>query len=197
VNIGIDADGVLTDMSAFYFEYGEKFFKRKPSNLAGYSISEIFECSKKQEFKFGLKYFIKYCKECPPRVNCAEIIKQFNADGHNLYEITARKFVTMKNPLGGYSRWLFESWLKRYEMNFKEIFYCSESNSPVDKLKGCKRYELDIMIDDRPSVALFLAENGIKVLMYNAGYNQDVEHENIMRVDNWEAVYRIISELTC
>ena len=79
----------------------------------------------------------------------------------------------------------------------KEIFYCSESNSPVDKLKGCKRYELDIMIDDRPSVALFLAENGIKVLMYNAGYNQDVEHENIMRVDNWEAVYRIISELTC
>ena len=59
MNIGIDADGVLTDMSAFYFEYGERFFKRKPSDTAGYSISEIFGCSEKQEFKFGLKYFIK------------------------------------------------------------------------------------------------------------------------------------------
>ena len=197
MNIGIDADGVLTDMSAFYFEYGERFFKRKPSDTAGYSISEIFGCSEKQEFKFGLKYFIKYCKDCPPRANCTQIIQQLNADGHNLYEITPRKFVTMNNPLGWYSRSLFESWLKRYGMNFNEIFYCSESNSPSDKLNGCKRFGINVMIDDRPNVALFLAEAGIKVLLFDAGYNQEVEHENILRITNWIDIYQEISKLTC
>lgn len=196
MRIGVDADGVLTDLSKFYFEQGELFFKRRPSNLEGYSISEIFECSPNQEFRFGLRYFAKYCKDCPPRANCVETITKLNTDGHGLYEITARKFVTMKNPLGWYSRHLFESWLKQHGMEFRKIYYCSESNSPVDKLKGCKQFNIDIMIDDRPNVALFLAENGIKVLLYDARYNQNVEHQNIVRAANWVDIYRKIVELT-
>lgn len=192
LRIGIDADGVLTDMSKFYFEQGERYFKRKPSNPEGYSISEIFDCSSKQEFRFGLRHFVKYCKDCPPRANCVESIIKLNADGHELYEITARKFVTMKNPLGWYSRHLFESWLKQHEMEFKEIFYCSESNSSVDRLNGCKQFNIDVMIDDRPNVALFLAENGIRVLLFDSRYNQNVEHMNIVRVADWEDIYQEI-----
>lgn len=196
MKIGIDADGVLTDMSQYYLVYGEKYFKRKPSDLSGYSVRDIFGCTSKQEFRFGLKYFIKYCKKWPPREHCAEVIDRLNRDGHQLYEITARKFVTMKNPLGWYSRHLFESWLKHYKMNFEDIFYCSESSSPTDKLNGCRRYDVKVMIDDRPNVALFLAENGIKVLLFDAPYNKDVVHQNIVRVADWEDIYRKIGEIT-
>ena len=90
MNIGIDADGVLTDMSAYICEYGEKYFNRKPSNLDGYSTAEIFGCSDKDEFRFGLRYFFTYCKKWPPRKNCSAVISKLNDDGHQLYEITAR-----------------------------------------------------------------------------------------------------------
>ena len=65
------------------------------------------------------------------------------------------------------------------------------------QIKGCKRYDIDVMIDDRPNVALFLAEAGIKVLLFDAGYNQEVEHENILRITNWIDIYQEISKLTC
>lgn len=196
MKIGIDADGVLTDMSKFYLEKGKEYFKGEPSNPNGYSIADIYGCTNKQEFRFGLKYFVKYCKECPPRESCTDTIAKLNNDGHQLYEITARKFVTMKNPLGWYSRRLFESWLKRNEIRFEDIFYCSESLSPADKLSGCKRYGIEVMIDDRPNVALSLAENGIMVLLFEAPYNRSVTHQNIVRVADWEDIYRKIRELT-
>lgn len=193
--IGVDCDGVLTDMSAYIYEYGEKYFKRKPSNLNGYSAAEIFDCSDKEELKFGLCHFFTYCKKCPPRSRAVETISKLNNDGHELYEITARKFVTIHNPLGWYSRFLYEKWLKKHCFIFKDIFYCSESNAPVDKLNGCLKYSVDLMIDDKPDVALYLANNGIIVLLFDTRYNQNINHENIIRVYDWNDIYVKIAEI--
>lgn len=195
MRIGIDCDGVLTDISKCICEYGERWFKRKPGNLAGYNTSEIFGCSQKEEFQFGLHYFFKYCKEWPPRENAVEIIAMLQQDGHQLYEITARNFTTLKNPLGWYSKYVFRSWLKQNKIAIDKIFYCSEHNSPEDKLKGCQFYDVDLMIDDKPEVAIHLANNGITVLLFDAPYNQDVLGERIMRVMNWNDVYKTIRDI--
>lgn len=195
MRIGIDADGVLTDMTAFNIEYGERYFKRPPKDPTGYSAETIFGCTTKEEFRFGLRYFLTYCKKWPPRVNCSSIIAKLNADGHELYEITARKFVTSKHPLGWYVRRIFKKWLKKHGLNFKGIFYCSESNSPSDKLDGCRRFEVDVMIDDKPEVVYFLAKQGIRVLLFDAPYNQEVSGGNIIRVMNWEDVYKEIEKI--
>lgn len=48
------------------------------------------------------------------------------------------------------------------------------------------------MIFDRPEIVLYLAEKGIRVLMMDAPYNQDVQHENIVRVFGWKDVYEKI-----
>ncbi len=194
MKIGIDADGVLTDMTAFNLEYGKRFFKREPENLAGYSVEDIFCCTSKDEFRFGLRYYTTYCKKWPPRDDCPPVVQKLNSDKHELYEITARKFATMNNPLGWYVRKMFCKWLKEYELDFKDIYYCSESNSPRDKLKGCRRFNIDIMIDDKPEVAYFLAEQGIPVLLFDAPYNQDVRGNNIIRVMNWDDIYREINK---
>ncbi len=81
-------------------------------------------------------------------------------------------------------------------MRFEDIFYCSESSFSTDKFNGCRRYDVKVMIDGRPNVALFLAENGIKVLLFDAPYNKDVVHQNIVRVADWEDIYRKIGEMT-
>ncbi len=193
--IGVDCDGVLTDMSAYIYEYGEKWFKRKPVNLDGCNTSEIFACTEKEEFRFGLRYFFTYCKKWPPREGASEIISNLHNDGHILYEITARKFVTMHNPLGWYSRYLYEHWLQKHDFRFDDIFYCSENKACKDKLTGCRKFSVDIMIDDRSDVALYLADNGIRVLLFDTRYNQRTSHENIIRVYSWNDVYKKISEM--
>ncbi len=192
--IGVDADGVLTDMSGFNYKYGEIFFGHKPVDPEGYTTAEIFGVSRLKEFAFGLKYFYEYCMKLPPREQSVSVNGRLISEGHKLYEITARKFAVMKNPLGMLSRYLFKKWITKNGFHFEDIFFCSESNTPSEKLNFCKRISADIMIDDKPDVALLLADNGITVLLFDAPYNQNVRHENITRVFGWEDIYRIIAK---
>lgn len=190
--IGVDADGVLTDMSGFNYKYGENFFGHKPVDYAGYTTAEIFGESKIREFFFGLRHFYDYCSRLEPRENAADVCRKLTSEGHSLYEITARKFSTMKNPLGSLSRRLFRDWIKKNSLPFKEIFFCSEKNTPPQKLEYCRKISADIMIDDKPDVALYLAENGVRVLLFDAPYNQFVEHKNITRVKSWNEIYNLV-----
>ncbi len=81
-------------------------------------------------------------------------------------------------------------------MRSEDIFVRSKSSSTTDKFNGCRRYDVKVMIDARPNVVLFLAENGIKVPLFDAPYNKDVVHQNIVRVADWEDIYRKIGEMT-
>ena len=63
MNIGIDTDGVLTDLYAYNYSIGKKALKREPDNPMGYDVREMYGLSEKQEFRIGLKYFFKYCKK--------------------------------------------------------------------------------------------------------------------------------------
>ncbi len=192
--IGVDADGVLTDMNAFYIESGTKFFKRKPTHPEAYSIKEMFDCSSFMELLFGLFYFQKYCKKYVARENATMVIQKLNQEGHLLHEITARKFVTDRHILGSYSRNMFETWTNKQEMNFESYQYCSEEFSPRDKWIACHKLSVDVMIEDKPEVALNLADHGIQVLLFDAPYNKDVKHENITRVSNWQEVYEKVHD---
>lgn len=193
--VGVDADGVLVDMSAFNIRDGKKFFKKEPVNPDAYSPMEIFGVTKEEEFKFGLKYFLSYINKEPARENASLIINKLNEEGYELHEITARKFTTMNNWFGEYNRNAFIKWLDKNEMQFKSIQFCSEENTPIEKLIACIKLLVDVMVEDKPDVALFLAQNGIKVLLFDAPYNQELNHPNMIRVYNWDQVYERISEL--
>ena len=193
MNIGIDTDGVLTDLYTYNYSIGKKALKREPDNPTGYDIREMYGLSEKQEFRIGLKYFFKYCKKWPPREGAVEVIERLNADGHQLYEITARKFVTKKNLLGKYSKYLLFRWYKRHGMRFKEIILCSEEHSPEEKLAGCIRSGVTLMIEDKPEVVELLDKNNIRVLMFDAPYNREVKGENVTRVKSWEEVEKEIA----
>lgn len=194
--IGVDADGVLTDMQEFNYQCGKKFFKKEIVNPAGYSVKEIFHVGQLAEFFYGLIYLPKYCKYYPPRAGAASVLSQLVAEGNSIHEITARKFVTWKNFLGRCSKKWFMEWCTENGFEFSSITFCSEKDGPQDKYKACKRLEVDIMIDDRPEIVLYLAERGIKVLMVDAPYNQEVHHENIRRVQSWNEIYQILKNET-
>lgn len=193
--LGVDADGVLLDTFDFNLREGLKFFKKKLINPNGYDAMEMFGLTKKEETLYGLKVFPKYITKEPPRAGASEIIQKLNQEGDLLHEITARKFATLRNPLGAYVRYAFEKWLKKHKMFFKTIEYCSEENTPRDKLMACFKLSVDVMIEDKPDVALYLAQNGIKVLLFDAPYNQELNHENIIRVHDWYEIYGEIQKI--
>lgn len=188
--IATDADGVLTDMSGFNFVYGERFFGHKPTDPSGYTTAEIFGESKRREFLFGLRHFYDYCSRLSPRENAVEVCNRLG----KVYVITARKFSTQRTPLGALSRRLFRKWADKNGFDFADIFYCSEVDTPPQKLSYCRRISADVMIEDNVKTALFLAENGIRVLLFDAPYNQGISHENIVRVFSWEDIFELIKE---
>lgn len=192
--IATDADGVLTDMSGFNFVYGERFFGHAPTDPSGYTTAEIFGESKRREFLFGLRHFYDYCSRLSPRENAVEVCGKLCSGGNELYVITARKFSTQHTPLGALSRRLFRKWVEKNDFRFNDIFYCSEVGTPPQKLGFCRRISADIMIEDNGDTALYLAENGIKVLLFDAPYNQDISHENIVRIFSWNDIFAVLAE---
>lgn len=192
--IGVDADGVLTDMQEFNFQCGKEYFKKGIVNPEGYSVKEIFGVGKWAELFFGLKYFPWYCKAYPPRENAVKILNRLKEEGHTIHEITARKFVTQKSLLGKCSKKWFLNWCKENGFSFDSITFCSEKTGPQDKYDACKKYGVEVMIDDRPEIVLYLAGQGIPVIMIDAPYNQKVQHENVMRVHDWSEVYEVLRE---
>lgn len=188
--IATDADGVLTDMSGFNFVYGKRFFGHEPTNPSGYTTAEIFGESKRREFLFGLRHFYDYCSRLSPRENAVEVCNELG----KVYVITARKFSTQRTPLGALSRHLFRKWTEKNGFDFADIFYCSEVDTPPQKLSYCRQISADVMIEDNVKTALYLADNGIRVLLFDAPYNQGISHQNIVRVFSWEEIFELIKE---
>lgn len=193
--VGVDADGVLTDMHSFNLRDGKKYLKKEPVNPDEYYTRDIFNISEKEEFLYGLKGGLnRYCKKEPPMQDSVDVVNNLYKKGVRFHEITARKFATKKNILGKYYRNLFENWLEKHNFSFSSIEYCSEKNSKRDKLLACKKLGVDYMIEDKVDVALYLAQNGVKVLLMDAAYNKKLYHENITRVFNWKEIEKILEE---
>lgn len=187
--VGCDIDGTVVDMSAFNIREGKKFFKKDPVEPNAYSPKEMYGISNYQEILFGLAVFNKYCMLEPPMKNAIEVNNSSIKNGDEWHIITARKFTTFRNAFGLIYRNMFEKWAKKFSLGFQSIQYCSEKFSPRDKLIACKKLNVDIMIEDKPDVALCLAENGISVLLVDAPYNKNLDNiSNITRVNNWEDI---------
>ena len=60
MNIGIDIDGVLTDIRSFQIKKGQTFFKKKLVNKKGFTIKEMFDCSDEESKKFWTRYLLEY-----------------------------------------------------------------------------------------------------------------------------------------
>jgi len=203
--VGCDADGILTNLSDFNLREGAKVYKQELIDPNAYDMREMFANLKPVKLipkvvvtakAFGI--FKRYCKEEPPREGVAETIEELSNDGCEFHSITARKFAT--NPvLGKLSRSWFTNWLKKFNIKFSSIQFCSESDekdrTALEKYMACRKLGVDVMIEDKPDVALYLATHGIKVIMVNAPYNLTTEHENIIHVDNWIEVKEHLKKL--
>lgn len=195
MNIGIDVDGVLTNLENYQLKYGKKYFgEDAPIHETEIDIKEIFGCTKAEREKFWIKYIWKYCLQEPSRSNAAVTIQKLKEEGHKIHIITSRAHVMEDNVVGKLFRKMLYDWLEKEKIPYDSITLCSERGSEIDKKIACEAKKIDVMIDDKKENVETLSKI-TNVLCFDAKYNQECNGENITRVSNWNQIYNEINRL--
>ena len=117
MRIGVDIDGVLTDLSSFLFDYAIDFYKEKGIDMVnprGYEVKEMFNITEDLVYEFWVKYLPKYFS-MPPRRKAAEIIKKLQMEGNYIVIISARGSGKDEDTLGKEStEYVTDKWLSMY-----------------------------------------------------------------------------------
>ena len=75
-------------------------------------------------------------------------------------------------------------------MDFKLIYSSNHYSGMegVTKAEICSNEGIDFMIEDSPEYASQIANEGIRVFLLNKPWNEGLDHEKVIRADNWKEV---------
>ncbi|MGL5311779.1 MAG: 5' nucleotidase, NT5C type [Peptostreptococcaceae bacterium] len=179
LNICIDIDGTITSPYHFIPYLNEIYNKNvKEEECNTYDWEVLYNVSMDEILhKLHNDYMHSY-EEAEIVANAKNIIEDLK-NNHNVYFVTARDNNLQNTTL----KWLETRGFSQIEVYLLGSHY---------KIEKAKELNCDIFIEDSPSNAMDLAGAGMKVLLIDTYYNQDVEHENITRVNNWIEIERYI-----
>ena len=183
MKIGIDIDGVLTDIEKWQLDYGSKFY------YENYNKEKIFNSDIKCDDLFWDKYFKEYSINVEARKFASEVISKLKQDGYEIYIITARgSFLSHSSNVMSKeeNEQIVKDWLQK-----NKIYYDSLIFSPEDKLDICIKNNINMMIEDKTDNINKISDK-IPVICFNAGYNEECKGENIYRVYTWYDIYNTI-----
>lgn len=191
MRIGIDIDGVLTDIEKWQLDYGGKFFAKYNKSVLdkdGYEISEIFNVSDELDRQFWNEYLYEYVTKEPSRKFANEVIKKLRDSGNEIYIITARTLTDKDTEDGQRMRKIVIDWLKQENIIYDKIIF-----APEDKLQTCLDNNIDVMIEDKASNIKKISTK-LPVICFHAGYNKNCKNNNIYRVYTWYDIYTLIKD---
>lgn len=196
MRIGIDIDGVLTDVERWQLDYGSKFYyeryQKEIVDFEGYDTNQIFNVDDKLDEEFWRKYFKEYSLNVEARKFASEVIDKLKQDGHQIYIITARgSFLSHSADVMSIeeNQQIVLNWLKNNHINYDKIIF-----SPEDKLDICKENNIDLMIEDKVDNINKISKI-IPVICFHAGYNKVCKNSNIIRCYSWYDIYSKINKL--
>lgn len=195
MNIGIDIDGVLTDLENYIETVGKKYMLENKLDFdEEMHTNTIYGfLSKKDSHQFWDKHWEKYATTIKMRKNANSVIKKLKNDGNKIIIITARTYDSqiIKDGIKRQENMkkLIIKWLNKNNIKYDKIVF-----SNLNKLKDCLDNKIDIMIEDSVSNIEQL-KNYMKIICFNAKYNQSYTNNQIYRVNNWNDVYNIISQI--
>ncbi|MBO4816552.1 MAG: hypothetical protein J5507_06695 [Clostridia bacterium] len=180
MKIGVDIDGVLTDLAKFHLDYGTKYAIE--NNLGeikdpyGYKIDDIIDLETGKHKDFWQKYDDCYTKNKYTREFASEVLHKLKDEGNEIHIITAR------NPKTEQKEEWTTSWLSENNICYDKLTF-------TDKKKDyCKENNIDVMIEDSTGTILEVSEL-IPVICFDNPHNQDCNGDNIIRCYSWYDIY--------
>ena len=193
MNIGIDIDGVLTDIDKFILEYGSKLCIEEKwpleIKIGEYEETRIFNWTEEQAEKFWNKYLVYYAKEYYPRIFAQEVIAKLKEEGLDICIITASDETGMPKEEYGKMQEYTRKWLDANNIKYDKLIFAADNK----KLGQCLENKIDIMIEDSPKNIQNISSK-VPVIKFYCHYNKDINNENIMTAYSWYQIYQIIQE---
>ncbi len=201
MNIGIDIDGVLTNMRKFEIEEGIKYCEKTKIgglvNSDAYSSTDMFNWDEETDFDFWKENIFKYAETGEVMEGAANNTKKLKEDGHKLYIITARwlandeenAITKNNNEIREKMRETVKGWLRKNNIEYDKIIFSGE-----DKSKHIIENKIDIMIEDSPNNLKQLSKL-TKMICMDWNYNKEVDGEKIYRCYNWDEIYSYITNV--
>ena len=193
MRIGIDIDGVLTNLEQYVLDYMTEYCVENNIEYSigksNYHYFKMFNITREQENIFWDRKLEEYAKNEKARPFASEVIKKLKKEGHEIYIITARWLTNRDDELGVNMRNIVKNWLKE-----NEIYYDLLVFSKADKERKKEEildYKIDIMIEDSPNNIKDLSKV-VPIICYDAGYNQDCNGDNITRCYSWYDIYNTV-----
>lgn len=196
MRIGIDIDGVLTDIEQFVIDYISKYcVENKIKYNIGdydYNYSKTFNITDEQEENFWNEYLEYYAVNEKARPFAAEVINKLREDGHEIYIITARWLTNRDDDIGNRMKEIVKNWLHENKILYDKLIFSKALKER--KAQEITEHKIDLMIEDSPNNINELA-NIIPVICYNAEYNKNCIDNKIIRCYSWYDIYSKINDI--
>ena len=190
IDIVVDIDEVLANLLPSFIEWHNSKYGTcvNPEECKTYRLWEILNTTKEDNLERIAKFFEDSHEKIMPVTDSIEGIEKLSRIA-KLHLVTGRIEAQREQT---------KSWIEKYfNGKFSSIEFTSHyySKNPVRKSDVCKKLGAKIIIEDDLVHAIDCAGNGIKAILLDKPWNQNVEHENIIRVKDWEQIAEIVEKI--
>lgn len=189
--IAVDIDEVLADFFTYFVYFHNLMYKTSVSrdDMTKYYLHQAFNVDREE---MSIRYLefksLHLLERLEPIKGAKKGIKRLFEMGFEPHLVTARPQIIEEETV----RWL--------KIHFKEFELPIHFTHPATgrvrhrkKSEICKEIGAEILIDDHIDNALDCAENGIKVFLMDAPWNQTEDlPENVVRVKSWKEIVELV-----
>jgi len=198
MRIGIDIDGVLTDVQQYTVDYFTRYCVQNNIEYnigeSDYELTKTFNVGKEIDDDFWYEHIFSYAENQPARAFAPEVIKKLKKEGHEIYIITARWLSGKNDETGERMRNAVEKWLHDNDINYDKLIFSKLKEYDERKIENCVSNKIDLMIEDSPQNITELS-TVCPVICFDNSYNKEVEGNNIYRCYSWYDIYNLVNKV--
>jgi uncharacterized HAD superfamily protein len=180
MNLGFDIDGVISNFTVHFVDIIQKRYGATltDADMYSYDVSLVLGITK-DEVADIVNETLK--SDLPLNPLAKETLDKLNAEGHNIYLLTARSDELIEYTL---------NWLKQKGVVYKDIFHLTSGK------KNLVDVSIDLAVEDNLEEAVELTKKVKHVLLFDQPWNKTKNVKDLIkRVYSWSEVYEEIQKV--
>lgn len=184
-----DVDGVLLDWEKHFGKWMDsKGYKTVDNAEQMYSMVDRYQTTKNEMRKLTTEFNNSaWMSTQEPMIGSQTWVKLLHAEGWTFIPITSQTVDIPAQELR--KRRLKELFGGTVFENFFILETGADKDSALAEFHGTGLW----WVEDKITNAEAGLDYGLKPLLYNHGYNQNFEHSKIIRVNDWQHIYKVIN----
>jgi uncharacterized HAD superfamily protein len=184
-----DVDGVLLDWENHFAKWMKSKGHQENANARSmYSMTDRYGMVKSEMRKFTTEFNKSaWMSTQEPMPDSQTWVKLLYAEGWTFVPITSQ---TLDIPAQELRKNRLRELFGNVFHNFFILDTGADKHSALAEFKDTGLY----WVEDKITNAKLGIEYGLKSLLYNHSFNQDLNDEKITRVNNWKHIYQIVND---